>query len=138
MMKKQFYSLMLLLMTLVSVGLVSCSDDDEPKASDIVGTWSYETQMIGDYAIFFQFTKDGTFHEVHTSIIHGETVLGDVFHGTYTVSGKKLTVTYIFQHETETINCTYSVKGDKLTLNIEGEGTATFTRVKDSIIEPYL
>lgn len=137
-MKKYICSLMLVLMALVSVGLVSCSDDDEPKASDIVGTWAYDTQVIGDYAIFFQFTKDGKFHEVHTSIIHGETVLGDVFHGTYTVSGRKLTVTYNFQYETETINCTYSVKGDKLTLNIEGEGAATFNRVKDSIIEPYL
>ena len=140
-MKKQFYSLMLLLMTLVSVGLVSCSDDDEPKTSDIVGTWSYNTQMIGDFAIYLQFTKDGKFHEVHTSFPDGETLLDDVFHGTYTVSGNVLTITYNYLYDDEIVKCLYEVKSDKMMLTFEDEGeevTATFIRVKDSVIKPYL
>ena len=94
--------------------------------------------MDDNFALFFQFTKDGKFHEVQTSIVNGEVTLRDVFHGTYTVSGQKLYITYIFQNETETVDCTYSVKGDKLTLYIGDEVPVTFTRVKNSVIAPYL
>ena len=39
-MKKLYYFLSVMLLTLVSVGFVSCGDDkDEPKSSDLVGTW---------------------------------------------------------------------------------------------------
>ncbi len=60
-----------------------------------------------------------------------------MYHGTYTVSGDKLIVTYIYAYETETVECTYQVKGDKLTITTE-EGNSIFTRVNDSVIEPYL
>ena len=138
-MKKCFYALMVMLMALVSVSFAACGDDDdEPKVADIVGTWAYDTDILGDFAILFQFTKDGKFHEVQTSIDGGETIANDVFHGTYTVSGHKLIITYIYQFGNETVECTYSVNGDKLTLNLEDANPATFTRVKDSAIEPYL
>ena len=140
-MKKYYFALMVMLMTLVSVGLASCGDDDEPKFVDIdiVGTWAFQTDMEADFALFFQFTKDGKFHEVLTSIVNGETTY-NAFHGTYTVSGNMLHIIYIFQNEneTETIKCLYSVKGDKLMLYLDNEDPVVFTRVKDSVIEPYL
>ena len=142
MMKKFYYALMVMLMALVSVGFASCGDDDEPKYnSDIIGTWSLDSYNLSDAAMYFQFTKDGKFHEVYTSIANGETSLDDVFHGTYTVSGNVLTITYNYLYEDETVKCLYQVKGDKLTLTFEDDGekvTATFTRVKDNIIDPYL
>ena len=123
---------MVMLMTLVSVGLTAC--DDEPKGADIVGTWAYVTDLDGGFAILFQFTKDGKFHEVINS------TLVDALHGKYTVSGHKLYIAYILENETETeaIEYDYSVQGDKLTLYFESQGPVTFTRVKDSVIEPYL
>ena len=141
MMKNCYSLLMVLLLALVAVGVTSCGDDDEPKySSDIIGTWALDNTGYGAAVILFQFTKDGTFHEVNISMLNGETGV-DVFHGTYTVSGNKLTVTYIFEFETEKVECTYHVKGDKLRLNFEDEGEegfVTFTRVNDSVIEPYL
>ena len=140
-MKKCYSLLMVMLLALVAVGVTSCGDDDEPKySSDIIGTWALDNTGYGAAVILFQFTKDGTFHEVNISMLNGETGV-DVFHGTYTVSGNKLTVTYIFEFETEKVECTYQVKGDKLRLNFEDEGEegfVTFTRVNDSVIEPYL
>ena len=135
-MKKCYYFLMAMLMALVSVGVTSCGNDDEPKSSDIVGTWAHDNAGFGAAVTLFQFAKDGTFHEVDKSMLNGETGV-DVYHGTYSVKGDKLTVTYIFTYETETVECTYQVKGDKLTITSE-EGTNTFTRVNDSVIEPYL
>ncbi|MBR5672991.1 MAG: hypothetical protein IKW97_01190 [Muribaculaceae bacterium] len=141
-MKKYIYSLMFLLMAAISVGLTSCGDDDEPVSSDIVGTWSYDTDIIGDFAIFFQFTKDGKFHHVHKYIdSEGNSHGSVVFHGKYAVSGTKLTLTYdpnsILSDESETTECDYSVQGDRLMILSGGE-TITFTRVSDSVIEPYL
>ena len=136
-MKKCYYFLMVMLMALVSFGFSACGDDDEPKDTAIVGTWVLDTEDLSDAALLFQFTKDGKFHEVQTAIINGETYVGDVFHGTYTASGNKLTITYIFQYETETVDCIYTVKGDKLSIKTV-DGTVTFTRVSDSVIAPYL
>lgn len=139
MMKKCYSLLMVLLLALLSVGFTACGHD-EPEIADIVGTWALDNTGYGAAVILFQFTKDGTFHEVNISMLNGETGV-DVFHGTYTVSGNKLTVTYIFEFETEKVECTYHVKGDKLRLNFEDEGEegfVTFTRVNDSVIEPYL
>lgn len=133
---------MVILMALVSVGFAACGDDnDEPEVSDIVGTWAYDTDLLGDFAILLQFTKDGKFHEVQTSIADGTTKVVDVFHGTYTISGNVLTITLIYTYEDEIVKCLYKVKGDKLTLTFDDEGeevNATFTRVKDGVIAPYL
>ena len=136
-MKKYIYSLIFLLMALVSVGFASCGDD-EPKGSDIVGTWQRKIVGIGGGAdmILLQFTKDGKYHEANSYIVNDVDKV-DVYHGTYTVSGNKLTVTYIYTYETEIVKCTYQVKGDKLTITSE-DGASTFIRVEDSVIEPYL
>ena len=144
-MKKYYFALMVMLMTLVSVGLASCGDDDEPKGADIVGTWQYDhpdDEEYVDYDLYYQFTKDGKFHQVwkshDESYGYGKSNL-IVFHGTYTVSGTKLIVTYDSDpnsDNTEPSGCEYSVQGDKLKL-LGGE-YPTFIRVEDSVIEPYL
>ncbi len=143
-MKKYYFALMVMLMTLVSVGLASCGDDDEPKGADIVGTWQYDhpdDEEYVDYDLYYQFTKDGKFHQVwkdHVEYYYGRPSV-IVYHGTYTVSGKKLIVTYDFDPNsdyTEPSGCEYSVQGDKLKL-LGGE-YPTFIRVEDSVIEPYL
>jgi hypothetical protein len=137
-MKKLNYLLIAMLMALLTVGIAACGDD-EPEGADIVGTWVVDSDMDADLAIFFQFTKDGKFHEVQITYPNGEITPHVLFHGTYTVSGHKLYITYIFENETETAKCDYSVEGDKLTLYAEdGYGSATLTRVNDSAIEPYL
>ena len=136
-MKNCRYVLMAMLLALVSVGFAACGDDDEPKGSDIVGTWAFDnTDLIGAPVTLLQFTKDGKFHEVDESMVYGDNDV-HVYHGTYTISGNKLTVTYIFTYETETVECTYQVKGDKLTITNDGH-SSTFIRVNDSVIEPYL
>ena len=134
-MKKFCNLLMVMLMALVSVGFAACGDDDEPKGSDIVGTWALDDSGFGAGVTLFHFTKDGKFSEVNKSMVLGDEVL--VYHGTYTITGDKLTVTYIYLNETETIDCTYQVKGNKLTIT-NGGHSSTFIRVEDSVIEPYL
>ena len=132
-MKKCYYLLMVMLMALVSVGVTACGDDDEPNGSDIVGTWAYTSNMDGGFAILLQFTKDGKFHHVINSTLVSPSP------GTYTVSGHQLFLTYNFETETSTVKYDYSVQGDKLMLYTpDGDGSATFIRVKDSVIEPYL
>ena len=134
-MKKFYYALMVMVMALVSVGFAACGDD-EPKDTDIVGTWAFDnTDLIGAGMTLFQFTKDGKFYEVDKSMVLGDDEV--VYHGTYTITGDKLTITYIFLSETETIDCTYQVKGNRLTITNDGH-TSTFIRVEDSVIEPYL
>lgn len=129
--------LMVMLMALVSVGFASCGDDDEPKDSSIVGTWiQYNIDGIESSTIMIQFTKNGIYHEVDTHL-EDEHVVSYVYKGKYTVSGNKLTVTYNYHYEDETVNCTYQVKGDQLTITHGGE-SSTLTRVEDSLIEPYL
>ena len=133
-MKKYSYLLMVMLMALVSVGFASCgNDDDEPKGSDIVGTWQLKDS---DGVILLQFTKDGKYNEVDIVSDEGVDDLY-IYHGTYTLSGNKLTITYVYAYESETVDCTYSVKGDQLTIT-SAEGSNTLTRVQDSVIERYL
>ena len=48
-----------------------------------------------------------------------------------------MTITYVYAYESETVDCTYSVKGDQLTVTSK-EGSNILTRVKDSVIERYL
>ena len=139
-MKKFYYALMIMLMALVSLGFTACSDDDEPNGADIVGTWQYnhpdDEEQIIDYDLFYQFTKDGKFHRV--TVFH-EPSYGRrnyvVSYGTYVVSGTKLIITFDGD-EVVTTEGYYSVRGDILIFL--GGDEPTFTRVEDSIIEPYL
>ena len=136
-MKKFQNLLMVMLMALVSVGFASCGDD-EPEGADIVGTWQYNhpaDEEGPDYDLFYQFTKDGVVHRV---VIYHEKYIGKrnifVDHGTYAVSGKTLNIT--FNPEVESTGCEYSVQGNRL-MFLDGD-EPTFTRVEDSVIQPYL
>ena len=144
-MKKYRYSMMAMLLALFTVGFTACSNDDEPKVADIVGTWQYnhpdDEDVSVDYDIYYQYTKDGEFYIVTR---YYQTYIGHsnyyVHHGTYTVSGKKLIVTYDPDPKSdfnpEPVECEYSVQGDKLMLL--GGDYPTFTRVDDSVVQPYL
>ena len=139
-MKKYYFALMVMLMTLVSVGLAACNDD-EPKVADIVGTWQYDDpEMHDDVSLLFQFTKDGRFHQVAVFIVSNGNTDHFAFHGSYTVKGNKLTMIYDndagFDGENEALTCEYIVQGDRM-MFLDHDHT-TFTRVKDSVIEPYL
>lgn len=139
-MKKCYYALMVMLMALVSVGLAACGDD-EPKVADIVGTWQYyEPAMYNDASLMFQFTKDGRFHQVVVFIVSAGKTDHFAFHGSYTVKGNNLSMTYDnddgYDGENETLTCEYMVQGDRLTLLDQDH--STYIRVKDSVIEPYL
>ena len=141
-MKKCSYSLVVLLVALMAVGFTACGDDDEPKGADIIGAWELDSDVDGDFTVFFQFTKDGKFHYVQ-KYLDAEDGMPDhiTFHGKYAISGRKLTITFnpnpLLGDEIETFECDYSVQGDRLMLLTGGE-TITFTRVKASTIEPYL
>ncbi len=140
-MKKFYFFLTVMLLALVSVGVTSCGDDkDEPVNSDIVGTWQVKgIDEDGEaYENLVQFTKNGKWHSVDIYYEFDETDV-DVEHGTYSVSGDKVMVTYTDDGHSITETFTYEVKGDKLTLSYEYYPvTVVFTRVKDSVIERYL
>ena len=94
-MKKYIYSLMVMLLALLSVGFTACGNDDEPKVPGIVGTWQHDHES-NDWDVYYQFTKDGKFHYVwRTNMImpQGLKPTVAVANGTYTVSGTKLIVT---------------------------------------------
>lgn len=139
-MRKCYFALMVLLVALVSVGFAACGDD-EPKVADfVVGTWQYDNhEMLNDNVLLFQFTRDGKFHLVSKYI--GSATDYYAYHGTYTVKGYKLIVTFdpspLLSDESETIEFDYSVEGDKLLLFTNSE-TLTLIRVNNSVIEPYL
>lgn len=130
-----------MLLTLVSVGVTSCgNDDDEPTNSDIVGTW--QVKAVDDdgeaYENLVQFTKNGKWHSVDITVEYDGTDV-DVEHGTYTVSGNKVMVTYTDDGHSITESFTYEVKGDKLMLTYDYYPvTVVYNRVKDSVIEKYL
>ena len=139
-MKKYYFALMVMLMTLTSVGLAACGDD-EPKVADIVGTWQYyEPEMYNDASMLLQFTKDGVFHQVVISIKASGNTDYVAFHGTYTVKGNKLSFVYDddegFDGEDGPFTIEYMVQGDRLMLMDQDH--STFIRVRDSVIEPYL
>ena len=140
-MKKFYLFLSVMMLTLVSVSFVSCGDDkDEPKSSDLVGTWQLKA-IDEDGAVFetlVQFTKNGQWNSVEI-YNDGTEIDIDVERGTYTVSGNKINVTYTEDGHSVTETMTYEVKGDKLMLTYADFPVAvTFVRVKDSVIEDYL
>ena len=143
-MKKYIYSLMVMLLALLSVGFTACGNDDEPKGADIVGTWQHD-HPAGNWDVYYQFSKDGKFDYVwKTNMVtaQGSVPTVVVANGTYTVSGTKLIVTLDSNPKTDDLylcpsECEYSVQGDKLKLLL-GEDQPTFTRVNDNMVHPYI
>ena len=139
-MRKCYFALMVMLLGLVSVGFTACGHD-EPEIADIVGTWALDTDLDGDFALLFQFTRSGKFYQVLNHIQADGTPASVVFHGRYELAkGNKLALIFNLDSdddgENDIVTCNYIVQGDKLTLL--GQEPATFVRVKDSVIEPYL
>ena len=61
-----------------------------------------------------------------------------VDHGRYYVSGNQLTIVFDDDIDgSDTVECTYSVKGNKITF-YSTDYTETYLRVNDSAIEKYL
>ncbi len=142
-MKKNIYSLIVMLLALLSVGFTACGNDDEPKVPSIVGTWQHDHEA-DNWDIYYQFTKDGKFHYVwktNMATAQGLVPTVVVANGTYTVSGTKLIVTLDSNPKTDLYlcpsECEYSVQGDKLKLLL-GEDQPTFTRVKDNTIPTWV
>lgn len=140
-MKKFYFFLSVMLLTLVSISFTSCGDDkDEPKSSDLVGTWQLKAVDEDGAAIetLLQFTKDGKWNSVDIYTEDGEVEI-EVDRGTYTVSGNKINVTYTDNGQSITETMTYEVKNDKLMLSYADIPVSiTLVRVKDSVIEKYL
>ena len=140
-MKKLSYFLAVMLLTLVSIGVTSCGDDnDEPKSSDLVGTWQFQAvdEDGASFETLVQFTKDGKWNSVEITTDEVGVAV-EVEKGTYTVSGNKINVTYTEDGKSFTESMTYEVKGNKLMLTYPDFPVAvTFNRVKDSVIEQYL
>ena len=137
-MKKCYYFLMVMLLALVSVNLTACGDDkDEPSTGgDVVGTWQQiYNDEDGQSEILVQFTKDGKFHEVDVYKEVGGEVDVDIEHGNYTIQGNKMTIRY--DDDDYYIECTFSVKGDKMTVSQSGY-SLVYNRVSDSLIQRYL
>lgn len=111
---------------LVLVLFTACGGD-----SKIVGTWLGEEteEELGMTAVEkYTFSKDGKL-TVSADIKGGEDLGLDLselipsYEGTYKVSGNKLTVSFEGEEETST----FSIDGDKLTIN-DGETTKVLTR----------
>ncbi len=140
-MKKLYFFLTVMLLSLVSVGVTSCGDDkDEPMGDGLVGTWQLKLVDEEGRSIenLVQFTKNGKWNSVEI-VTDDIGISVEVEKGTYTVSGDKITVAYTEDGKTVTEMITYVVKGNKLMLTYEDVPVAiTFDRVKDSVIEQYL
>ena len=156
-MKKYLLLFGAIVLALMGITLTACGDDnDEPGGGDIVGTWEADTPWLsspgGLYEDFYEsiktytkFNTNNTYVSVSDMILTDEWVelTGEDKHqieidrGTYTISGNNLT-TKSDDDETETsLSCTYSIKGNKMTVKALGM-TFTFTRVSDSMINQYL
>lgn len=140
-MKKFYLFLSVMLLTLVSISFTSCGDDkDEPKNSDLVGTWQLKAVDEDGVTIetLLQFTKDGKWNSVDIYTEDGDVEI-EVDRGTYTVSGNKINVTYTDDGQSVTETMTYEVTKDKLMLSYADIPVSIiFVRVKDSVIEKYL
>lgn len=142
-----YAALTVVVMVLGTVGLASCSDDEEVEEggnveieSGFVGTWSLlktegwgETTYLEEYVRYY---SDGTYANVQFDVEPGEAY---VCKGEWRVSNGQF-----IMHETEGYlqGITYrfdiiSQEEDKIVLSMIGR-TAYLERVPDSVIEEYL
>ena len=87
----------------------------------IVGKWEYLEEGV---SMIFNFKANGDFEMSVEGEGIGEMTLGK---GTYTVNGDKLAMTLEGDEEAEVQNATFSVSGNKLTID-DGEEALTLTR----------
>ena len=121
-MKKIKYLLILVVAVLVSV---SCSTDDgDDGVNALVGTWEFTEFDEGDeisITVTFKANYTGTIVVVVTFDDESETENGGF---TWDTDGNKLTMVV----DGETDISTYSISGDKLTINFDDDEPIVLTR----------
>lgn len=136
-MKKFFYQLVVILMAILPIAFVSCSDDDDEvlSSNDLVGTWKWDSFGGNEMEDFFgnqylQFSANGQFVEVD---IYNDEV--DVTRGEWRRSGNTITISAkgSITTTTEIFGLT-STDLILVTLGIP----MSYKRVDDSDIEQYL
>lgn len=108
-----------LMMLLLCIGMVSCSEDkedDEPKSSSIVGTW----QCDEDDEYLFVFKSNGTGYEDY----EGERW---EFEYTYNAESGRLV---IFEEEDDSYSFKVRISGKSMTMTDEDGDSLTFTKIK--------
>lgn len=155
---KQIKTLFLLLVvTLMSISLTACGDDnDEPGGGDIVGTWEadYIDWFVGNgqsgvlesqSKVYIRFYDDNTYISISDFVYSDEWVeiFGvekheiEIDRGTYKITGNTISIQSTTDPESTSMPATFNVKGNKMTLIALGL-TLTFTRISDSVINKYL
>ena len=138
-MKKYYFLLVAIMMAMVSIGLTACGDDeDEPKFSDIIGTWKMTGAQNGaNYIILQQFTKDGKSYDVEILTMDGVTEV-EVWRGTYSINQVVISIDERNDAgDNRAFNLKYQIKGKQLILS-DAVKSYEFTQVSDSEIEKYL
>ena len=139
---KKFLSIFCgLLIASLSMTFVSCSDDDEPKGGDIVGTWkekSFEAIGITNY---LQLRADGTavsigIYDDEWSWLLDEDEKVVVDYGKWSKNGDNIT---FIDDENEGNSTATIVKltSNELGLSVTGV-TIYYNRVSDSEVDKYL
>lgn len=133
-MKKYLYLLFVALFATMSFALTSCSsDDDEPSASNIVGTWKSNGGAMEQAGLtqYIRFSKDGKYDEVTLD----DGVFDDHLYGDYEVTGSILSITggNLYGISSDIVKVT-----DK-TLTIRTAGISQdYVKVSDSEMDKYL
>ena len=127
-MKKYLLNWMTILMVaIVSVGFVSCGDDDDndkKETSSLVGTWVY-FERDGDYSLslMYTFNSDGTFKHVWQETISWDKSYSGEESGLwkYDSNNHKLTLTTIVGEEPGVYTYAIRLQGNQMT-KIEDDG----------------
>ncbi|MGN1251878.1 MAG: lipocalin family protein [Muribaculaceae bacterium] len=138
-MKKKFLSLQSLMVAvmcvIMSLGVASCSDDDDVKAPEnaIVGTWRLTLldDKDGDWFCQYEFRADGTLSVKDWSEGFQEPSSYEA-DGKWTITGGILTIEIFEDYGSEKENYRFSIEGDKLIIyDYDGEiGPNVFYRIK--------
>lgn len=121
----------LLAMLAICFCFTACSTDDDDDdggnsdVSELIGTWAYEDEE-GEYYMEVTFKANGTFIQYEEDYYWGEE---HEERGTYSVKGNKLTIQF---DDDDVETCTFSVTSKKLTIKYTEDGenyTEVFYRV---------
>lgn len=142
----------LLFLAILSIGLSSCSKDDNLGSSALIGTWSNAKVWYGPNPsqiytqTYLRFNADGTCEQITFDVVEGKDNLYDengnlldcYSTGHYTAEGNSVVISM----DELTLAGKFSVKGDALTISLTSDdgqsGTATCKRVADSKMDSYL
>jgi hypothetical protein len=117
---KRSVAVLLAVMLLCSAFLFSCSS----PADRIVGRWETEIsdEKLGNARMVYHFTEKG---EIYLEQREGDTVPFSIPFGTWSVKGDRVTI----ESEGSSKTFTFSLHGSELTLLGEGEERTVFHRI---------